>query len=140
MSVSRVRMFVVRALAFAVGAGPVPGDEIAVREVTRGPAGVTLSFDAMQGNTYRLERKLSLAEPDWQLIPAVSDFTAPANAVTQFTDGDARTLPRAFYRVRLAACDAGLASNSASALDYARAMELCDTATEATGAPGVISA
>ena len=140
MSVLRVRLFAV--LAFAVaGAGRVPGDGIPVRGLTHGPAGFTLSFDAVQGSTYRLERKLSPDEATWQWIPALSDFTATATAITQMTDAEATTRPRAFYRVRQTApCDGGLASNSASALDYAKAMELCDTVTEASGAPGVISA
>ncbi len=37
-------------------------------------------------------------------------------------------------------CDTGLASNSSAPLDYARAMDLCATATEADGHWGVISA
>jgi len=37
-------------------------------------------------------------------------------------------------------CDSGLASNSSTPMDYARAMDLCETTTEASGHWGVISA
>jgi hypothetical protein len=40
----------------------------------------------------------------------------------------------------LVGCDAGLASNAMEAIDYARAMDLCNTATEASRRWGVVSA
>ena len=142
MAVSRIPFFAVWAIAVAgTGTQRVQGDGIEVRGMTRGPTGFILSFDAQQGATYRLERRLSIDQPPWQVIPAVGDFTAPATAMAQMTDGGATALPRAFYRVRQTApWDAGLLSNSSAVLDYAKAMELCNTATEASGEPGVISA
>jgi hypothetical protein len=143
MSVSRSRigLFAAWAVVCGAGAGRLAAQGVELRGVTRGPAGITLSFDALPGVTYRMERKFSLDEINWQVLPSVSDFTAPASAIAQFTDGDAATRGRAFYRVRQTApYDLGLASNSAAPLDYAKAIELCDTATEASGAPGVISA
>ena len=93
MSVPRVRIFTW--VAFAAGAECVFGDGIELRGVTRGSAGLTLSFDAVQGFTYRLERKISFNEATWESIPTLSDFTAPATAIAQITDEEATTRPRA---------------------------------------------
>ncbi len=61
-------------------------------------------------------------------------FEAAGNTVDDDCDGTADNT--------LAACDTGLASNSSNAMDHARAMDLCQTATEAPGDTqwGVISA
>ncbi len=60
-------------------------------------------------------------------------FEAPGNMVDDDCDGNVDNTVAA-------ACDSGLASNSANALDYAKAMELCQTATMMDSKWGVISA
>jgi hypothetical protein len=60
-------------------------------------------------------------------------FEAPGNMVDDDCDG-------MVDNVAAAACDTGLASNSSNAMDYAKAMELCQTATMADNKWGVISA
>jgi uncharacterized delta-60 repeat protein len=71
-----------------------------VTAVARSSNDFVVTFDAVIGSTYRLERKLSLADANWQSIPGVSDQTATAT-VAQFTDPNALSLGKAFYRVRL---------------------------------------
>jgi uncharacterized delta-60 repeat protein len=71
-----------------------------ISAVTRSSNDFVVTFDAVIGSTYRLERKLSLADANWQSIAGVSDQTATAT-VAQFTDPNALSLGKAFYRVRL---------------------------------------
>jgi uncharacterized delta-60 repeat protein len=71
-----------------------------ISAVTRSSNDFVVTFDAVIGSTYRLERKLSLADANWQSIAGVSDLTANAT-VAQFTDPNALSLGKAFYRVRL---------------------------------------
>ncbi len=60
-------------------------------------------------------------------------FEAPDNDLDDDCDGNVDNAVAAM-------CDTGLASDSSAALDYARAMDLCQTATESDGRWGVISA
>ena len=60
-------------------------------------------------------------------------FEAPGNTLDDDCDGTADN-------VVAANCDTGLASNSGNAMDYAKAIDLCQTATETDGRWGVISA
>lgn len=60
-------------------------------------------------------------------------FEAPGNTLDDDCDGEVDN-------VVAAACDDALASNSGDAMDYARAIELCQTTTETSGDWGVISA
>jgi hypothetical protein len=60
-------------------------------------------------------------------------FEAPANMVDDDCDG-------VTDNAAAATCDSGLASNSATALDYAKAIELCQSATMTDTKWGVISA
>jgi len=60
-------------------------------------------------------------------------FEAPGNMVDDDCDG-------MVDNVATAMCDSGLASNSATAMDYAKAIELCQTATMADTKWGVIDA
>ena len=64
-------------------------------------ADVTLGFEAVAGKTYRLERTTEIGNANWQSIPGVSDFTAPATGVAQFTHPGGINQPHAFYRVLL---------------------------------------
>ncbi|MEY2546344.1 MAG: hypothetical protein QOG48_1461, partial [Verrucomicrobiota bacterium] len=69
--------------------------------VRRSSNDIDVIFDAYVGYTYRLERKLALTDADWQRIHEVPDLTVAATGPAQFTDPNALSLGRAFYRVRL---------------------------------------
>jgi hypothetical protein len=60
-------------------------------------------------------------------------FEAPGNTVDDDCDG-------MVDNVAAATCDSGLASNSGNAMDYAKAMDICQTATMTDSKWGVISA
>jgi subtilisin family serine protease len=62
---------------------------------------VIVTFYAVTGRTYRLERTDSLSPADWQSIPGVSDFAAGATGSATMTDPGAISQGSAFYRVRL---------------------------------------
>jgi hypothetical protein len=116
-------------------AEPVPATGI-----KRNGSDITVSFEGLQQSTFRLERKLDLADSSWQSIAGVNDLFAASNGPAQLTDSNAITLGKAFYQVNLTSCDAGLSSISSNAFDYAAAMELCQTTTESGTTPGLISA
>ncbi len=59
-------------------------------------------------------------------------FEAEGNQLDDDCDGNVDN-------VSTAMCDTGLTSNSSAALDYARAMDICQTATDTDGRWGVIS-
>ena len=60
-----------------------------------------ITFSALAGRTFRLERKLHLHDATWESVTGVADLTVNHNGLAQFTDPGARTLGRAFYRVRM---------------------------------------
>ncbi len=62
---------------------------------------VVVTFDAIGGKSYHLEWALDLANPDWQSVPGVSDFTAANTGEAQFVHTNGATLGAAYYRVRL---------------------------------------
>lgn len=135
--------FVFGALLVLAGFVPTNGlvaEPVAATGIKRDGSDITVSFEAQPRSTYRLERKLELTDPSWQSIPGLNDLTAASNGPAQMTDSNALTLGKAFYRLNLANCDAGLASDSTNALDYAAAMELCQPAPESGTTPGLISA
>lgn len=130
-------------LLVLAGFVPVNGlfaEPVAATGIKRSGSDITVSFDALQQSTYRLERKLNLTDPSWQSIAGVNNLFAASNGPGQLTDSNAIALGKAFYQVNLTDCDAGLPSNSSNAFDYATAMELCQKTTESGTAPGVISA
>jgi hypothetical protein len=69
--------------------------------ITRSGANIAVSFNAVAGRMYRLERKLEMTDANWQGIAGVSDLTAGSSGVAQLTDPNAINLGQAFYRVRL---------------------------------------
>lgn len=117
----------------------INGDSELVRStgIERDASDITVSFDAFQESSYRLERKLNLTDPSWQ---SVNNITATSNGPAQIVDTNAANLSKAFYRVNLTGCDATLPSNSSDPLQYAAAMELCQITTEQGTASGLISA
>jgi hypothetical protein len=62
---------------------------------------VVVTFDAVTGKTYRLERKLALTDPGWASILGVSDLTAADLGAAQIADPGAAVLGQAFYRLRV---------------------------------------
>ena len=113
---------------------------IRLLNIARNGSDIAVTFEATQGTTYRLERKISLTGAAWQSIPGVNDLTATNNGPAQIIDPGAVPLGKAFYRVRDTICDGGLPSNSSDPLQYAAALDLCQTTTESGLDPGVISA
>jgi uncharacterized delta-60 repeat protein len=71
-----------------------------INAINRSNASTTISFDAVAGNTYRLEYKDELTDPDWQQVSGVNDFAASATGTAQFVDSTSSLSQRA-YRVRL---------------------------------------
>ena len=69
--------------------------------ITRSGNNIVVSFFAVAGKTYRLERKIDNVNATWQSIPGVSDLAAAVTGVTQITDPAAVSLGKALYRVRL---------------------------------------
>jgi hypothetical protein len=70
--------------------------------ITRSGSNITVTFQATQGATYRLERTQSLSSPNWQSISGVNDLTPSSTGQTQITDTSGPvSLGKAFYRVRL---------------------------------------
>src|SRR5205085_6158353 len=62
---------------------------IPVISIARSGPDVVVTFQAVQGVTYRLERKLNITDATWQIIPSVGDITAGVAGPTQFTDSNA---------------------------------------------------
>lgn len=116
------------------------GELVRSTGIKRTGSNIVVNFDAVSNSSYRLERKPELTNGAWQSIPGVNEFTAISNGAGQIVDTNAANLSKAFYRVNLVGCDAGLTSNSANPFDYAKAMDLCETTTEGGTNPGVISA
>ena len=68
-----------------------------------GPA-VTISFYAVAGRTYKLERKIDIdvvENPPWPRISGVADLTPNITGPAAFTDPTGGDQPHAFYRVDL---------------------------------------
>jgi len=62
---------------------------------------IAVSFSAVAGGTYRLERKINLTDAAWQNIPGVADFTASTSGTAQIIDPGEGSQPGAFYHVLL---------------------------------------
>jgi hypothetical protein len=86
------------------GLGTITNDDvlsIRVLSIMRSGNDIVITFEAMQGRSYRLERKLAMTDATWQCISGVADFTAANNGAAQITDPGAISLGTAFYHVRL---------------------------------------
>lgn len=62
---------------------------------------VVVAFNAVVGQTYRLERISDLANSVWQSVAGVSDFTAVTTGQAEFTHSNGASFGKAYYRVRL---------------------------------------
>lgn len=67
--------------------------------IARHGSDVAITFEAEQGVTYRLERRLSLTNGAWQSVPGVNELVAASNGPAGITDPGAVNLGGAFYRV-----------------------------------------
>lgn len=67
--------------------------------IARHGADMAITFEAEQGVTYRLERRLSLTNGAWQSVPSVNEPLAASNGPAGITDAGAVNLGGAFYRV-----------------------------------------
>lgn len=66
--------------------------------IARNGSDIVVTFNAIQGDTYRLERKAEMTDAAWQSIAGVNDFTASITP-GQITHPGAINLGRAFYEV-----------------------------------------
>jgi hypothetical protein len=62
---------------------------------------VVVTFDAVAGNTYRLEYKNALTDDTWTRVAGVADLTASKTGLARLTDPGAASVSQRFYRVRL---------------------------------------
>jgi Cysteine-rich secretory protein family len=69
--------------------------------IVRSGNNIVVTFTAVSGRSYRLERKHDLTDPTWQSIAGVSDFHAVSNGTAPITDPNAISQGQEFYRVRL---------------------------------------
>ncbi|MDQ2919441.1 MAG: hypothetical protein M3R10_06150 [Verrucomicrobiota bacterium] len=74
---------------------------VGIVSIARSSNNAVVSFNAVQGRSYRLERTLDLAAQNWQSVSGVADQSPGASGVSQFTDPNALVLGKAFYRVRV---------------------------------------
>ena len=66
--------------------------------IARNGSDILVTFEAADGATYRLERKLNMGDA-WQSISGVNDLTAMGNGSAHITDPGAINLGKAFYQV-----------------------------------------
>ncbi len=79
--------------------GSVVGRITAITRTGTNLNDVTVSFEAVDRLTYRLQRKLNITDSNWQDINGVSDLTATANDIESIAAPGDLSLGKAFYRV-----------------------------------------
>ncbi|MEY2526318.1 MAG: hypothetical protein QOE73_1089, partial [Verrucomicrobiota bacterium] len=79
--------------------GGVIGRATAITRTGTNLNDVTVSFEAVDRLTYRLQRKLDLTDPNWHDISGVSDLTATGNDIEPISAPGDITLGEAFYHV-----------------------------------------
>ena len=77
------------------------GGALRIISTARNGSGYVVTFQALQGSTYRLYRTLTLTNPNWQTIPGVADFTAAGTGPAVITDPTASSFTKAYYHVQL---------------------------------------
>jgi hypothetical protein len=82
--------------ALAAYAAPNPADLLGIAHSGNT---ATVTFQAVGGVTYRLERKVTLSDPGWHSIPGVPDFVASTTSTAQAADANTGGVQLAFYRV-----------------------------------------
>ena len=83
--------------------GAFESDGIALRIISIARSGneIVITFNAVAGKTFRLERKEMPADADWVSIPSVGDLTPAVTGNAQFTHTNGWSSGHGFYRVRL---------------------------------------
>ena len=78
------------------------GDRLRIISIARIGSNIVVTFQAIQGVSYRLERKSAITDSTWNSISGVADLTAASNGPAQITDTtDPISLGKAFYHVVL---------------------------------------
>jgi hypothetical protein len=67
--------------------------------ITRSATAATVTFQAVAGVTYRLERKTTMSDTTWHSISGVADFAASRTGISQIVDTNLVSVRFAFYRV-----------------------------------------
>jgi hypothetical protein len=71
-----------------------------VTNVARNGAQIVVTFQAVAGHVYRIERSSSLVSPDWASITNVQNVTAGTGGIGQFTDPNGGSVGNAYYRLQ----------------------------------------
>jgi hypothetical protein len=77
------------------------GGRLHVISIAHSGNDIVITFEAIQGVTYRLERELNITDAAWSTISGVNDLTAASSGPAQFTDPGGISLGNAFYHVLL---------------------------------------
>ncbi len=73
--------------------------QLIITSIAKQGGNVVVTFNAMGGTTYRLERKLTFNSPTWTPVSGVANLTPASNGSAQFVAPGDASLPMAFYRV-----------------------------------------
>jgi hypothetical protein len=84
-----------------VGAYESEGTALRISQIARDKSDLAVTFDALAGETYRLERALDLASANWEAAPGAADFPAVSDGSAQMIDHEALVQAGAYYRLRL---------------------------------------
>jgi hypothetical protein len=79
--------------------GSVIGNVTAITRTGVNLTDITVSFEAVDRLTYRLQRKMNIADASWQDINGVNELTATGNDIEPITSPGDVSLGKAFYRV-----------------------------------------
>lgn len=81
-----------------IGAFEFGGQPLRVISIVRSVNNIVITFEAVKGASYRLERKLAFTSASWDKI---GNDLAPEAGPAVFTDTGGASVPQAIYRVRL---------------------------------------
>ena len=85
-----------------IGAFEFGGIAVRIISIMRSGSDIVVTFDAIGGRTFRLERRSELNQGTWEHIFGVDDLTPMNNGPAQIIDTSGPlSLGKAFYRVRL---------------------------------------
>jgi predicted outer membrane repeat protein len=78
------------------------GHRLRIISIAHSGSNIVVTFQAIQGVSYRLERKSAITDSTWNSISGVADLTAAGSGPAQITDTTGPiSLGKAFYRVDL---------------------------------------
>ena len=84
-----------------IGAFESSGIALRIISIARNGNDIVITFNAVAGKTFRLERKEMPADAEWASIPSVADLTPAVTGTAQFTHTNGGSSKHGFYRVRL---------------------------------------